>query len=144
MCLSKLPMSCRVSTHQALLWPPLHDFLDSKDGLLHGVESHCVVIGGIGGSLGWLSVQDFSISIALAMEILQCCAKPCVVTGEIRRSFWWLSAGLQYLHCINNGDTAVLCYAVAHSLIVTWLCCQQIWSGGDSKNYNGKFSHVVT
>ena len=35
-------------------------------------------------------------------------------------SFWWLSARLQYLHCISNGDTAVLHWAI-NLLAVDWV-----------------------
>ena len=44
-------------------------------------------------------VQDWSISSALAMELLQSCTKPSI--------YWWFSARLQYLQCVSNGDTAV-------------------------------------
>ena len=52
-------------------------------------------------------VQDCSISIAKALEILQFCTKLSILTIKNKPSRW-PSARLQYLQCIGNGDTADL------------------------------------
>ena len=50
-------------------------------------------------------VQNCSNSSVLAMELLQSCTKSSIYIYIIIR---WLSAKLQYLHCISNGVTAAL------------------------------------
>ena len=52
----------------------------------------------------WYSLNNFKISSGLTAD-----ACPANDDDGI---YWWLSAKLQYLHCISNGDTAVLDKAI--------------------------------
>ena len=47
--------------------------------------------------------------VSLPMHI--CVTRPQWINSKSRK-FWWFSARQQYLQCVSNGDTAVMCQAI--------------------------------